>query len=87
MTEVATIEIDREVADVAARRAAEQGLSTADFITRLLRRGLERPLGEESILAYDHSDGIDDFTLAREPGETDEEYHQRASHFGALFGR
>jgi hypothetical protein len=87
MNNVATIQIDRDVVDVAARRAAEEGLSTSDFITQLLRRSFERALGEESILVYDHSEGNEEFTLSREAGETEEEYNRRAAHFSGLFVR
>ena len=54
MTDLARIEIDRDVADAAARRAAEEGLSVTAYISLLLRRSFERGSGDESILVYDH---------------------------------
>ena len=57
MSNFARIEIERDVADVAARRAAEEGMSITAYISLLLRRSYERVPGEESVLAYDHLDG------------------------------
>ena len=45
MTDLARVEIERDVADAAARRAAEQGLSVSAYISLLLRRSFERAPG------------------------------------------
>lgn len=80
------IELDGDVIETASQRAASEGLSTGAFISDFLRRSFERSPSEESIIVHDHSDG-EDFTLAREPGESDAEYESRASHFGGIFNR
>jgi hypothetical protein len=86
MSDLATIEIERDLVEVASERAAKEGLSTAVFISLLLRRNFERQNSEETIIAYDHSAG-EDFVLSREPNESAEEHQERADHFGRLFGR
>jgi hypothetical protein len=48
MSHLAQIEIDRDVADAAARRAAEEGVTVAAYISQLLRRSFERAPGEEA---------------------------------------
>jgi hypothetical protein len=55
MSDLAPIEIDRDVADAAAVRAAREGLTVTAYVSRLLRRS-ERAPGEHSILVYDHID-------------------------------
>jgi hypothetical protein len=87
MSELARIEIDRDVADTATRRAAEQGLSVAEYISLLLRRSFERRPDEESVLVYDHVGVGDEFHIDREPNEDDESYRRRVALYGSLFGR
>jgi hypothetical protein len=87
MSDLARIEIERDVADAAARRAAEEGLSVTAYISLLLRRSFERPPGEESVLVYDHVDENGEVRLDREPDEDDESYERRSELYGSLFGR
>jgi hypothetical protein len=87
MTDLARIEIDRDVADAAARRAAEQGLTVAEYISLLLRRSLERVPGEESVLVYDHIADEGDMDIDRDAGEDDDDYNRRSALYGDLFGR
>jgi hypothetical protein len=87
MSDLAHIEIERDIADAAARRAAEEGLTVTAYISLLLRRSFERPPGDESVLVYDRVDGGDEFTVDREPGENDESYERRSALYGNLFGR
>jgi hypothetical protein len=85
MGELATINIDRDVAMAAADRAKQQGLTTEDYVSQLLLRDMEREPGEKSILAYDHADPGSEFVLDREEGESDESFDDRSSHFSKLF--
>jgi hypothetical protein len=85
MGDRATITIDRAVANAAANRAKQQGLTTEDYVSQLLLRDMEREPGERSILAYDHAVPGSGFVLDREEGESDESYDDRLSHFGKLF--
>src|SRR5215510_15952056 len=87
MSDLTQVEIDRDVADVAAKRAAQQGLSVTAYISLLLRRSFERAPGEESVIAYDHVDGGDEFYIDREPNEDEESYRRRLALYGKLFGR
>jgi hypothetical protein len=87
MSDLAAVEIERDVIDAAARRAAEEGLSVAAYITLLLRRSFERAAGEESVLAYDHVGNGDDFLVDREADEDDESYNRRAALYNDLFRR
>ena len=87
MTDLARIEIDRDVADAAARRAAEEGLSVTAYISLLLRRSFERGSGNESILVYDHVQEDSEFGIDREPDEDDESYARRSALYNSLFGR
>ncbi len=57
MSDLARIELERDVADAAAKRAAEEGLTVTAYVSLLLRRSFERAPGEESVLAYDHVGG------------------------------
>ena len=41
MSDLAQVEIERDVADAAARRAAEEGLTVTAYISLLLRRSFE----------------------------------------------
>jgi hypothetical protein len=86
MSDLAQVEIERDVADAAARRAAEQGLTVTAYISLVLRRSFERAPGEESVLAYDHVDGGGKSHIDREPGEDDESYQRRSALYDALFG-
>ncbi len=87
MSDLARIEIERDVADAAARRAAEEGLTVTAYISLLLRRSFERLPGEESVLVYDHVDKGGDFRVDREADEDDESYQRRSALYGGLFGR
>ena len=87
MSNLARIEIDRDVADVAARRAAEEGMSVTAYISLLLRRSFERAPGEESVLAYDHLDGSGEIQIDREPGESEESFKQRFALYDSIFRR
>lgn len=87
MSDLAHIEIERDVADAAARRAAEEGLSVTEYISLLLRRSFERLPGEESLLVYDHVDEGGEFSVDREADESDESYERRCTLYGNLFGR
>ena len=87
MSDLTRIEIERDVADAAARRAAAEGLSITAYISLLLRRSFERAPGEESVLAYDHVDSGGECRLDREVDEDDESYQRRSDLYGALFGR
>jgi hypothetical protein len=87
MSDLAAVEIERDVVDAAAKRAAEEGLTVEAYITMLLRRNLERTAGEESILAYDHiRDGTASW-INREADESDEAYNRRTSFYNDLFRR
>jgi hypothetical protein len=87
MSDLAQVEIERDVADVAARRAAEQGLTITAYISLLLRRSFERAPGEESVLAYDHVDDGGECRVDREADEDNESYQRRSDLYGGLFGR
>jgi hypothetical protein len=87
MGDLAQVEIERDVADAAARRAAEEGLTVTAYISLLLRRSFERAPGEESVLVHDHVDDGGDFHIDRESGEDDESYRRRSALYGSLFGR
>ena len=87
MSDLARIEIERDVADVAARRAAEEGLTMTAYISLLLRRSFERHPGEESVLVYDHVEGDDEFSVSREADEDDDSYERRSALYGSLFDR
>ncbi|MGB8399376.1 hypothetical protein [Bradyrhizobium sp.] len=87
MSDLARVEIERDVADAAARRAAEEGLTVTAYISLLLRRSFERVPGEESVLVYDHVDEGGEFHIDREANEDDESYGRRSALYGSLFGR
>jgi hypothetical protein len=87
MGDLAQIEIDRDVADAAARRAAEEGLTVTAYVSLLLRRSFERRPGEESILVYDHVQEGSEFHIVREADEDEESYARRAALYDNLFGR
>jgi len=87
MGDLAQIEIERDVAEAAARRAAEQGLTVTEYISLLLRRTFERAPGEQSVLVYDHVDDGGEFHIDREPNEDNESYRRRSELYGNLFGR
>jgi hypothetical protein len=52
MGELAQVEIERDVADAAARRAAAEGVTVTAYISTLLRRTFERPPSENSVLEH-----------------------------------
>jgi hypothetical protein len=85
MVDLARVEIERDVADAAARRAAEEGLTVTAYISLLLRRNFERATGEESVLVYDHVDHVGEFQIDREGDENDESYGRRSSLYDRLF--
>jgi hypothetical protein len=87
MGDLARIEIERDVADAAARRAAEEGLTLAAYVSLLLRRSLERAPGEESVLVYDHVGNESEFHIDRVEGEDDEGFNRRSELYDRLFGR
>ena len=87
MSDLAQVEIDRDVADAAARRAAEEGLTLTAYISLLLRRSFERAPGEESVLVYDHIQEGGELHIDREVDEDNESYAQRAALYNNLFGR
>jgi hypothetical protein len=87
MGDLTRIEIERDVAEVAARRAAEEGLTVTAYTSLLLRRSFERAPGEESVLVYDRVDDGREFRIDREPNEDDESYRRRAALYDGLFGR
>ena len=86
MSDLARIELERDVADAAAKRAAEEGLTVTAYVSLLLRRSFERAPGEESVLAYDHVGG-GEFRIERETDEDDESYNRRSALYDSLFGR
>ena len=87
MGDLARVEIDQDVADTAARRAAEEGLTVTAYISLLLRRSFERAPGEECVLVYDHVGDGGEFRIDREPNEDDESYKSRSELYGSVFGR
>jgi hypothetical protein len=87
MGDLARVEIDRDVADAAAERAAKEGLTVTAYISLLLRRSFERVPGEESVLVYDHVQDGGEFRVDREADEDDESYERRSVLYGSLFGR
>ena len=87
MSDLARIEIERDVAEAAARRAAEEGLTVTAYVSLLLRRSFERAPGEESVLVYDHVDDRGEVHIDREPDEDDESYNRRTSLYGNLYDR
>jgi hypothetical protein len=87
MSDLARIEIERDVADAAARRAAKEGLTVTAYVSLLLRRSFERGPGEESVLVYDHVDDGGKIDIDREPDEDDESYNRRSGLYGSLFDR
>ena len=87
MSDLARIEIERDVADTAARLAAEQGSTVTAYISLLLRRSFERAPGEESVLVYDHVGDGGEFHINRESDEDDDSYNRRAALYDNLFGR
>jgi hypothetical protein len=87
MNDLAQVEIERDVADAAARRAAEEGLTVTAYISLLLRRTFERASGEQSVLVYDHIDDGGESHTDRDPNEDDESYRRRSTLYSSLFGR
>ena len=87
MSDLARIEIERDVADAAARRAAEEGLTLTAYVSLLLRRSFERAPGEESVLVYDHVVDGGETHIEREPDEDDESYNRRCALYGKLLDR
>jgi hypothetical protein len=87
MSDLARIDIERDVAEAAALRAAEEGMTVTAYVSLLLRRSFERAPGEESVLVYDHVDDGGEVEIDREPDEDDESYNRRSSLYRNLYGR
>ena len=87
MTELVRIDIDRDVAAVATRRAEELGLTVTAYVSLLLRRSFERAQGEESILTYDHVSEAGEVHIDRDDGEGEDDYNRRSTLYGSLFGQ
>jgi hypothetical protein len=87
MGDLARVEIERDVAEAAARRAAEQGLTVTAYISMLLRRAFERVPGEDSVLVYDHIDDGGELHIDRDGDDDDERHRRRTELYGSLFGR
>jgi len=87
MSDLARIEIERDLAEAAAHRAAEEGLTLTAFVSLLLRRSLERAPNEDSVLVYDHLDEGGEVHIDRETSEDDESYVRRSALYGGLFDR
>jgi hypothetical protein len=87
MNDLARVEIDRDVADAAAERAAKEGVTVTAYISLLLRRSFERVPGEESVLVYDHVHDGGEFRVDRGEDEDDESYARRSALYGSLFRR
>jgi hypothetical protein len=84
---MAKIELEQDIVDAAAARAAEHGLSLTEYVSLLLRRSFERASNEDSVLAYDSLGEADTPVIDREPGETDADYERRSALYRDLFGR
>jgi hypothetical protein len=87
MSDLARIEIERDVADTAARRAAGEGLTVSAYVPLLLRRSFERAPGEKSVLVYDHIGDGGEVHIDREPDEYDGSHNQRYALYDSLFDR
>jgi hypothetical protein len=87
MSDVTRVDIERDLADAAARRAAEEGVTLTAYVSVLLRRSLERAPGEDSVLVYDHVGQESEFQIDRETGEDDASYDRRSRLYDDLFGR
>jgi hypothetical protein len=74
MTDLTRIDIERDVAEAAARRAAEEGVTVTAYISLLFRRSFERVPGEESVIVHDHVGEGGKFHIDREGDEDDESY-------------
>ena len=70
MSDLARIEIERDVADAAECRAARVGLTVTAYVSQLLRRSFERTPGEERILAFDDIDNSDFGAAVNENGKS-----------------
>ena len=86
MSDLTPVEIERDVVEAAARRAAEEGVTVTAYISLLLRRSFERAPGEESVLVYDHTGPGGEFHIDRDIGEDDGNYNQRSALYDRLFG-
>lgn len=87
MGELARVEIERDVADAAARLAAAEGVTVTAYISTLLRRAFERLPGENSVLVYDHVEEGGDLHVDRYPNEEGETHRRRSDLYDTLFGR
>jgi hypothetical protein len=87
MTDLTRIDIEFDVAEAAARRAAEEGVTVTAYISLLLRRSFERAPGEESVIVYDHVGEEGKFHIDREGDEDDESYSRRSALYNSLFSR
>src|SRR5258707_15079230 len=84
MSDLARVEIDRDVADAAARRAEEQGLTVTAYISLLVRRSVGRAPGEVSVIVYDHVEDSGEFHIHRETDEDEERYRPRLALYDSL---
>ena len=87
MRDLVVIEIERDVADAAARRAAAEGMTVTAFISLLLRRSFERVPGEESVLVFDRVGEKGELQIDRDAGQDDESFKRRSALYERLFGR
>jgi len=83
MPGLAKVELEQDLIDVAAERAAREGMSVNSYVSQLLRRAFERDVGETSVLAYDHVDGEEAPVIDR---MADESYRRRSALYSDLFG-
>ena len=87
MNGIARIDLEQDLFDAAAERAAEEGLSVDAYVSLVLRRSFEREPGEDSVLVYDHAAVGPEAEIDREPGETETSHQRRSGLYGGLFGK
>jgi hypothetical protein len=87
MTDLAQIEIERDLADAAARRAAKEGLTLTAYLSLLLRRTFERNPGEENVLVYNHVGDRGEFQIDPDLDENEDSLRRRSELYHNLFGR
>jgi len=85
MSGVAKVELEQDLIDAAAERAAQEGMSVNSYVSLLLRRAFEREVGETSVLVYDHVDGEESPVVDRMAGEDEESYRRRSVLYTGLF--
>lgn len=87
MGEFARVDIERDVADAAARRAAAEGVTVTAYISTLLRRTFERAPSENSVLVYDHVEEGGKLYVDHDSDENEEDHRRRSDLYDSLFGR